>query len=185
MATFQEVKSDVQIPAQEEAILSFWDEKKIFEKSLTEHQGKTYSFYDGPPFATGLPHDGHLLAGTLKDIVPRYWTMNGYRVPRRFGWDCHGVPVEYEINKTHKIESRKQVLEMGVGKYNALCRGIVSRYSQEWKKTVRRTGRWVDMENAYFTLQPEFMQSVWWVFMLNFFCPIMADFLLVVRKSAD
>ena len=164
MANFQEVKSDINIPKQEEEILAFWDERKIFEKSLTEHKGKTYSFYDGPPFATGLPHYGHLLAGTLKDIVPRYWTMNGYQIPRRFGWDCHGLPVEYEINKTHKIDSRKQILEMGVGKYNTLCRGIVSRYSQEWKKTVRRTGRWVDMDNSYFTMQPEFMQSVWWVF---------------------
>ena len=94
----------------------------------------------------------------------RYWTMKGHRVPRRFGWDCHGVPVEYEINKTYKIESSKQVLEMGIDKYNAACRSIVQRYSQEWKRTVRRVGRWVDMENAYFTMDVDFMQSVWWVF---------------------
>lgn len=125
---------------------------------------KTYSFYDGPPFATGLPHYGHLLAGVIKDVVPRYWTMKGYTVPRRFGWDCHGLPVEYEINKTHKIESRKDVFKMGVDNYNAACRGIVKRYSEEWKTTVRRVGRWVDMENPYFTMDVEFMQSVWWVF---------------------
>ena len=160
---YQTVKSDIQLPLQEEAILKDWDQNKIFEKSL-EGKNKTYSFYDGPPFATGLPHYGHLLAGVLKDVVPRYWTMKGYRVPRRFGWDCHGLPVENEINKTHKIESRKDVLNMGVAQYNNLCRSIVKRYSEEWKTTVRRVGRWVDMEKPYFTMDVSFMQSVWWVF---------------------
>lgn len=162
---FSPVKPDVQLPALEEEILGFWDRERIFEKSMTANPAaKSYSFYDGPPFATGLPHYGHLLAGTLKDIVPRYWTMMGYSVPRRFGWDCHGLPVEYEINKAHKLDSRKQILEMGVDQYNSLCRSIVNRYSNEWKKTVRRIGRWVDMENAYFTMDVSFMQSVWWVF---------------------
>src|SRR3954469_1249507 len=162
---FSSVKSDVQIPAQEEAILDFWDKHQIFQKSLTQSAAsKPYSFYDGPPFATGLPHYGHLLAGVLKDVVPRYWTMKGYSVPRRFGWDCHGVPVEYEINKALKLESRKQIIEYGVDKYNAACRSIVQRYSQEWKRTVRRVGRWVDMEKPYFTMDVSFMQSVWWVF---------------------
>jgi len=162
---FSPVKPDVQIPALEEEILGFWDREQIFEKSMTANPAaKSFSFYDGPPFATGLPHYGHLLAGTLKDIVPRYWTMMGYSVPRRFGWDCHGLPVEYEINKAHKLDSRKQILDLGVDKYNALCRSIVNRYSNEWKKTVRRIGRWVDMENAYFTMDVSFMQSVWWVF---------------------
>lgn len=162
---FSTVKPDVQLPALEEEILGFWERERIFEKSMTANpSAKAYSFYDGPPFATGLPHYGHLLAGTLKDIVPRYWTMMGYSVPRRFGWDCHGVPVEYEINKAHHLDSRKQILEMGVDQYNAKCRSIVNRYSHEWKKTVRRIGRWVDMENAYFTMDVSFMQSVWWVF---------------------
>jgi isoleucyl-tRNA synthetase len=162
---YQPVKPDVQLAKEEEAILKFWDEHRIFEKSMKPSAAsKPYSFYDGPPFATGLPHYGHILAGVLKDIVPRYWTMKGYSIPRRFGWDCHGLPVEHEINKTHAIESRKQVLAMGIGKYNALCRGIVQRYSQDWKRTVRRVGRWVDMENAYFTMDLQFMQSVWWVF---------------------
>jgi isoleucyl-tRNA synthetase len=160
---YSPVKPDVDLPAQEEMILNFWDQKKIFEQSLHQSQ-KTYSFYDGPPFATGLPHYGHLLAGVLKDIVPRYWTMKGYKVPRRFGWDCHGLPVEYEINKQFKIESRKDILEMGVANYNNACRSIVKRYSEEWKTTVRRVGRWVDMENPYFTMDVSFMQSVWWVF---------------------
>ncbi|MAV92386.1 MAG: isoleucine--tRNA ligase [Bdellovibrionaceae bacterium] len=167
--TYDPVRPDVNLPQLEEEILDFWDKNQIFEKSMLvdEKSGKgtkTYSFYDGPPFATGLPHYGHLLAGTLKDIVPRFWTMKGYKVPRRFGWDCHGLPVEYEINKVHKIESRKDVLAMGVANYNAACRGIVKRYSEEWKSTVRRMGRWVDMENPYFTMDVSFMQSVWWVF---------------------
>lgn len=164
-APYQPVKPDVQLAKQEEGILHFWDQEKIFARTLDSGgTKKTYSFYDGPPFATGLPHYGHLLAGVLKDVVPRYWTMKGYTVPRRFGWDCHGLPVEYEINKTHKIESRKDILKMGVANYNAACRGIVKRYSEEWKTTVRRVGRWVDMENPYFTMDIEFMQSVWWVF---------------------
>jgi len=162
---YQPVRSDVNIPEQEERILAYWEQHKIFEKTLSQtSQSKFFSFYDGPPFATGLPHYGHLLAGTLKDIVPRYWTMRGYHVPRRFGWDCHGLPVEYEIDKKLEIKNRKQVLDMGVATYNSHCRSIVSRYSEEWKKTVKRIGRFVDMDNAYFTMNKDFMQSVWWVF---------------------
>lgn len=160
---YSPVKPDVNLSQQEVEILNFWDQEKIFARTLDSSK-KTYSFYDGPPFATGLPHYGHLLAGVLKDVVPRYWTMKGFNVPRRFGWDCHGLPVEYEINKAHKIESRKDVLNMGVAQYNGLCRSIVKRYSEEWKSTVRRVGRWVDMENPYFTMDVSFMQSVWWVF---------------------
>ena len=159
------VKPEVNFPSLEEKTLAFWDNAKIFEKSMNEKTGALpYSFYDGPPFATGLPHYGHLLAGTLKDIVPRFWTMKGYQVKRRFGWDCHGVPVEFEINKSLNLHSRKDILDYGVAKYNAACRSIVDRYSNDWKKSVKRMGRWVDMDNAYFTMQPEFMQSVWWVF---------------------
>lgn len=160
------VKPDVNFPSLETQILEYWDKNKIFEKSTEARTSttKNFSFYDGPPFATGLPHYGHLLAGTLKDIVPRYWTMRGYQVQRRFGWDCHGVPVEFEINKTLNLHTRKDILSYGVGKYNQACRGIVDRYSNEWKKTVKRIGRWVDMENAYFTMNVDFMQSVWWVF---------------------
>jgi isoleucyl-tRNA synthetase len=161
---FLSVKPDVNLPKLEEEMLEYWDQHQTFKKSMQKEGSKPYSFYDGPPFATGLPHYGHILAGVLKDIVPRYWTMKGYSVPRRFGWDCHGLPVEYEINKKLKVDSRKQVLEMGVDKYNAACRSIVQRYSSEWKRTVRRVGRWVDMENAYFTMDVSFMQSVWWVF---------------------
>ena len=182
--TFEPVRPDVHFPTLEEKQLSFWDQNKIFEKSVADkHHAKPYSFYDGPPFATGLPHYGHLLAGTLKDIVPRYWTMKGYRVARRFGWDCHGVPVEFEINKTLNLHSRKEILEYGVDRYNAACRGIVDRYSNEWKKTVKRIGRWVDMENAYFTMDVEFMQSVWWVFQSLFDKGLIYEGLKVVPYS--
>jgi isoleucyl-tRNA synthetase len=161
---YNPVSPSVNFPALEQEILAFWDREKIFEKSVERPSQKSFSFYDGPPFATGLPHYGHLLAGTLKDSVPRYWTMKGHSVARRFGWDCHGVPVEFEINKTLNLHSRKDILEFGVARYNDACRSIVTRYSTEWKKTVHRLGRWVDMDNAYFTMNVEFMQSVWWVF---------------------
>jgi len=129
---FETVRSDVSLPGEEEKILAFWEKRQIFEKSVKARAAaKAYSFYDGPPFATGLPHYGHLLAGTLKDVVPRYWTMKGYSIPRRFGWDCHGLPVEYEINKTLNIKSNKDVHAMGIAAYNSACRGIVQRYSEE------------------------------------------------------
>ena len=158
-------RPDVRLSAIEERILAKWDAERTFERSLEATASRQpYSFYDGPPFATGLPHYGNLLAGVLKDIVPRYWTMRGYHVTRRFGWDCHGLPVEHEISKKLKIESNKQILAMGIDRYNAECRGIVQRYTQEWKASVRRIGRWVDMEHPYFTMDPSFMESVWWVF---------------------
>lgn len=162
---FAPARSDVDLPKQEHEILALWEQGQIFEKSVQGRQGaQPYRFYDGPPFATGLPHYGHILAGVLKDIVPRYWTMKGFSVPRRFGWDCHGLPVENEINQSLGLTSRKDILAYGVDRYNAACRSIVSRYANEWKVTVRRVGRWVDMENAYFTMDVSFMQSVWAVF---------------------
>jgi isoleucyl-tRNA synthetase len=162
---YEAVRPDVSLPRQEESVLDLWDRLHAFEKTLEATKDSPfYSFYDGPPFATGLPHYGHLLAGVLKDIVPRYWTMRGRHVPRRFGWDCHGLPVEYEINQALNVTDRRQVLALGVDKYNESCRSIVKRYTGEWKRTVRRIGRWVDMENAYYTMDPSFMQSVWWVF---------------------
>jgi isoleucyl-tRNA synthetase len=123
-----------------------------------------FTFYDGPPFATGLPHYGHILAGTIKDTVTRYACMNGMSVERRAGWDCHGLPVEYEIDQKLNITHRDQVLEMGIDKYNETCRSIVMRYTKEWKETITRLGRWIDFENDYKTMDPTFMESVWWVF---------------------
>lgn len=148
----------------EHKILNFWKEKNIFQKSLEQTKAKQpYIFYDGPPFATGLPHHGHLLAGTLKDIVPRYWTMKGRYVERRFGWDCHGLPIEHEIDKKLGMSAHDAVKKLGVKGYNDECRGIVQRYTSEWEKTVTRLGRWVDFENDYKTMDPNFMESVWWV----------------------
>jgi isoleucyl-tRNA synthetase len=157
--------STINFPAEEENVLKFWEEIDAFQTSVKLSEGRPpYSFYDGPPFATGLPHYGHILAGTIKDIVTRYAHMTGHYVERRFGWDCHGLPVEYEIDKTLGIKHRDDVLQMGIRKYNAECRAIVMRYSKEWEKTVKRMGRWVDFENDYKTLNPTFMESVWWVF---------------------
>jgi isoleucyl-tRNA synthetase len=150
-------------PQREEKVLKFWQKQEIFEKSL-EKGDELFSFYDGPPFATGLPHYGHLLAGTIKDVVPRYKTMKGYRVPRRFGWDCHGLPVENEIEKAKELSGAGAIESFGIAKFNEECRSIVLRYTSEWKKTVERMGRWVDFKNTYRTMDMSFMESVWWAF---------------------
>ena len=123
-----------------------------------------FTFYDGPPFATGTPHYGHICAGTIKDVVCRYASQTGHYVSRRFGWDCHGLPVEYEIDKTLGITDKRQILEMGIDKYNNECRSIVMRYSSLWEKVVNRFGRWIDFKNDYKTLDISFMESVWYVF---------------------
>lgn len=149
----------------EKSVLKFWQEKQIFKKSLEKtKKGKNYIFYDGPPFATGLPHHGHIVASTLKDVVPRYFTMKGYYVDRRFGWDCHGLPIEQEIDKKFGMSASDFVAANGVKKYNDECRGIVDRYVNEWEKTIGRIGRWVDFQNDYKTMDLSFMESVWWVF---------------------
>jgi isoleucyl-tRNA synthetase len=162
---FKEVDSKVSFPEVEKRVLKFWRDNDIFKKSLEARKDrKEYVFYDGPPFATGLPHYGHLVGGTLKDVIPRYWTMKGRYVSRRFGWDCHGLPVEYEVEKELKFESKKDIEAFGIDKFNEACRGIVLKYVDEWEKIVERTGRWVDFENDYKTMDIEYMESVWWVF---------------------
>lgn len=151
----------------EEDICVKWKEENTFktqDKLSLERGDEEYTFYDGPPFATGLPHYGHILAGTIKDVVTRYAAMNGKHVERRAGWDCHGLPVEYEIDQKLNITHRDQVLEMGIDKYNDTCRSIVTRYTKEWESTITRLGRWIDFENDYKTMDPTFMESVWWVF---------------------
>ncbi len=150
-------------PAREERVLKFWQKEGIFQKSL-EKGKKSFTFYDGPPFATGLPHYGHLLAGTIKDVIPRYKTMKGFKVPRRFGWDCHGLPIENEIEKAKELSGAGAIEAFGIDRFNEECRSIVLRYTGEWKKTVDRMGRWVDMERAFRTMDTPFMESVWWVF---------------------
>jgi len=148
----------------EHAVLSYWEKEKVFEQSLAASADKPpYIFYDGPPFATGLPHHGHLVGSTLKDIIPRYYTMKGYYVQRRFGWDCHGLPIEHEIDKALGMSASEAVEKMGVKGYNDECRKIVQRYTAEWRKTITRIGRWVDFDNDYKTMDSSFMESVWWV----------------------
>ena len=140
----------IDFPQEEEKVLRKWKEIKAFERQLELSKGrKLYTFYDGPPFATGLPHYGHLLASTIKDIIPRYWSMKGYHVERRFGWDTHGVPIEYEIDKKFGLSGKKAVMDMGLENYNAECRAIVMRYAGEWRRTIDRLGRWIDFDNDY------------------------------------
>lgn len=146
-------------------VLKFWREKNIFEKSVNERKANPlFSFYDGPPFATGLPHYGHFLAGTIKDVILRYKTMEGYFVPRRFGWDCHGLPIEQEIEKSFRLSGALAINEFGIANFNEECRKIVLRYTEEWKSLVERMGRWVDFGKTYKTMDKSYMESVWWVF---------------------
>ena len=118
----------------EKRVLRLWQEKKMFETSVSQREGRPlFAFYDGPPFATGLPHYGHILAGTIKDVVLRYKTMKGFHVPRRFGWDCHGLPVENEIEKTFNLSGASSIEAFGIARFNEECRNIVMSYTEEWK----------------------------------------------------
>ncbi len=156
-------KSDVSL--REEAILSFWKEHDIFNKTLAKESPKgEFIFYDGPPFATGLPHYGHILAGTIKDAIPRFWTMNGYHVPRKWGWDCHGLPLENLIEKQLGLATKRDIESYGVQNFNEAARGAVMEYADDWAKIVPRMGRFVDMEHDYKTMDPTYTESVWWVF---------------------
>jgi len=165
MSAFREVRKDESFPQVEDRILNLWDKDQSFQKSIDMRAGAPkFTFYDGPPFATGLPHYGHLLAGTIKDIVPRYWTMRGYQIPRRFGWDCHGLPIESLIQNELKLSGVAEIRSFGEDNFNESCRSAVLKYTGEWRKTVRRMGRWVDFDKDYKTMDPSFMESVWWVF---------------------
>jgi len=162
---FKAVSNKVAFPKMEEEILKVWEARKTFEQSLKKNEGKErYKFYDGPPFATGLPHYGHLLAGTIKDIVPRYQTMRGKYVERRFGWDTHGLPIEALAQDDLGVAGAPEIKALGVDKFNEHCRSKVLKYVNEWRKTVTRMGRWVDFDHDYKTMNPEFMETIWWVF---------------------
>lgn len=161
---YDSVDPKVSFPEQEEKILSFWEKNDIFKKSIQAREGSPeYVFYDGPPFATGLPHFGHFVPSTIKDIIPRYQTMKGKKVERRFGWDCHGLPVENLIEKELGLNSKTDIEKFGVANFNEACRSSVLRYVSEWQQTITRLGRWVDFDNDYKTMDPEFMESIWWV----------------------
>jgi isoleucyl-tRNA synthetase len=163
---FKSVNPKQSFPEMEKEILKFWKENKIFEKSVENRpKENSYVFYDGPPFATGLPHYGHILAGTMKDTVPRYWTMRGRRVERRFGWDCHGLPVENLVESELGVKGKKEIEEkIGIKAFNEACEKSVLKYTSEWESTVERMGRWVDFKNDYKTMDLNYMESIWWVF---------------------
>ena len=161
---YKKIDPKMNLPKMEEDVLKFWEENKIFEKSLENRKdAPLYSFYDGPPFATGLPHHGHLLASTSKDVVPRFWTMKGYNVPRRWGWDTHGLPIENIVEKKLGYKGKKEI-EENISKFNEEAKNTVLQFADEWKKTIRRIGRWVDFDNSYKTMDSTFMESVWWGF---------------------
>lgn len=150
----------------EKEVLESWERNRIFERSVEERpEAKRYTFYDGPPFATGLPHYGSILPSVIKDLVPRYWTMKGYRVERVWGWDCHGVPIENMIEKELDLKGgKKGIEELGIDKFNAACRAAILRFDKEWEVIIKRVARWVDFKNSYKTMDNTFMESVWWGF---------------------
>ncbi len=148
----------------EEGILQKWAEEDTFAKSIEQREGGEYfSFYDGPPFANGLPHFGHSLVTSIKDSMLRYKTMQGYYVPRRNGWDCHGLPVEFAIEKDFGVSGKKQILELGLEKFNAACRASIFKYKDDWEHLLKRLGRWSEYENYYATVDTTYTESVWWV----------------------
>jgi isoleucyl-tRNA synthetase len=164
-ATFPRVSAQVNFPALDERILALWDSINAFERSIElRSEDSEYTFYDGPPFATGSPHYGHILQGVVKDIVPRYWTMRGHRVERRFGWDTHGLPVEMEVEKKLDVSGPREIQALGVDVFNEACRAMVNHTTEDWYDITRRIGRWVDFEDDYKTMDLDFMESVWWVF---------------------
>jgi len=166
---YPEVAAQANFPQIEAEVLARWQEHNTFRRSVEDRPAgqngsNEYVFFDGPPFANGLPHYGHLLTGFVKDVVPRYWTMRGRRVERRFGWDCHGLPAEMEAEKELKVSGREQILAFGIDKYNDACRKSVQRYTKEWRSYVTRQARWVDFDNDYKTMDLSYMESVMWAF---------------------
>ena len=149
----------------EEEILQFWQEKEIFKKTLEKDAPNgEFVFYDGPPFATGLPHYGHVLTGTMKDYMGRYQTMKGKHVARKWGWDCHGLPIENIVEQEIGLKSKKDIEDFGLEKFNDIARTKIFTYVDDWKITVPRLGRFIDMENDYRTMNPSYTETVWWIF---------------------
>jgi isoleucyl-tRNA synthetase len=161
----QQIVQKSKVAETEEKILAFWEKNNIFKKTLEQPSPKgNFVFYDGPPFATGEPHYGHVVPGTVKDVIPRFKTMQGYHVPRRWGWDCHGLPVENIVEKELKLSSKKDIIDYGIPNFNEKARGTVMRYADDWRKVIPRLGRWADMENDYRTMDSTYTESVWWAF---------------------
>ncbi|HEV8247575.1 MAG TPA: class I tRNA ligase family protein, partial [Polyangiaceae bacterium] len=164
-SAFERVPSQPSFPEMEKHILELWDRLDAFAESNRRRAGgEAFIFYDGPPFATGTPHYGHVLTSTIKDIVPRYWNMRGHPVERRFGWDCHGLPIEALAQEALGLAGAAEIVKRGVDVFNEQCRSMVLTYVAEFRKTITRMGRWVDFDNDYRTMDPDFMESVWWVF---------------------
>ena len=165
MSVYREVPNSVRFPDLELEVLERWRRERTFERSVEQRAGApTFVFYDGPPFATGLPHYGHILTSFIKDVVPRYQTMRGRHVPRRWGWDCHGLPVEHEVEKALGLGSRADIVRHGLARFNDACRALVMRYEKEWEAVIHRLGRWVDFAGAYKTMDADFVESVVWCF---------------------
>src|SRR6476661_4469374 len=163
------VPASPRFPEIEERVLRYWDADDTFRASVEnrdpgEDGSNEFVFYDGPPFANGLPHYGHLLTGYVKDLIPRYQTMRGHKVERRFGWDTHGLPAELEAMRLNGIKTTDEIVAMGIDKFNEACRQSVLKYTGEWRDYVTRQARWVDFDNDYRTMNPEFMESVMWAF---------------------
>ena len=163
------IPSHPNFPELERQVLAYWEADRTFAASIAqrpagEDGANEFVFYDGPPFANGLPHYGHLLTGYVKDLVPRYQTMRGRHVERRFGWDCHGLPAEFEAEKQLGIQHKNEIEAMGVAQFNEACRVSVLRYTKEWEEYVTRQARWVDFDNDYKTLDRPYMESVMWAF---------------------
>jgi len=165
MCAFKKPNPKQSFPELETALVSEWKKNQVFRRSVRERsKEKEFTFYDGPPFATGTPHYGHIVGQVMKDMVPRYWTMKGYRVERRWGWDCHGVPIEMQKEKELHLDGKHEIEEYGVDRFNESCRSTILQYAAEWRVMIDRLGRFVDMDDDYKTMEPWYMESIWWVF---------------------
>ena len=160
---YKKVQTDMDFGTREKEVLTFWKENKIFEKSIELREGsKVFTFYDGPPTANGKPHIGHILTRVIKDIIPRYKTMKGFKVPRKAGWDTHGLPVELEVEKMLGINGKPQIEAYGVEPFIRKCKESVWKYKAEWEEMSERVGYWVDMESPYITYENNYIESEWW-----------------------
>src|SRR6266480_1037419 len=163
MSGFRTVDPKQSFPALEERVLERWREGEVFHRSLAQRsEAETWSFYEGPPTANGRPGSHHVLSRVFKDIYPRYKTMCGYQVPRKAGWDCHGLPVELEVERQRGISSKHEIEEYGIAEFNQRCRESVFSYVEEWNRLTERIGFWIDLDDAYVTLSREYIESVWW-----------------------
>ena len=163
MPGFHPVDTKQSFPELEERVLARWRERDVFDRSLANREGaEVWSFYEGPPTANGRPGSHHVLSRVFKDVYPRYRTMRGYRVPRKAGWDCHGLPVELEVEKELGISSKQEIEEYGIAEFNARCRASVFEYVEEWNRLTERIGFWIDLDDPYVTLEDNYIESVWW-----------------------